>query len=113
MIIRRNNGRFLVDALCPVDDLTEACHLTLPEVTSDTTGGLIVELLGHIPEVGEKLRIGRHELTVLEAEPTRVRRVEVQEIEPEPGAGVESPARTGVETRETTPESAEATGHST
>ena len=79
--LRRNNGRFLVDALCPLDDLIEACHLELPEVTSDTTGGLIVELLGHIPQPGEKIKIGRHELTVLDAEPTRVRRVEVQEFE--------------------------------
>jgi CBS domain containing-hemolysin-like protein len=112
MIIRRNNGRFLVDALCPVDDLREACRLTLPDVTSDTTGGLIVELLGHIPDAGEKLRIGRHELTVLEAEPTRVRRVEVQEIEPETPDGEEAPARVGADTQETATESAEATGHS-
>jgi CBS domain containing-hemolysin-like protein len=85
MIIRRNNGRFLVDALCPLDELIEACRLELPDVASDTTGGLIVELLGHIPLPGEKVRVGRHELTVLDAEPTRVRRVEVQEMTPDPG----------------------------
>ncbi|MFN0051520.1 MAG: hemolysin family protein [Planctomycetales bacterium] len=83
LVMRRNNGRFLVDALCPLDELIEACHLQIPEVTSDTTGGLIVELLGHIPEPGEKLRLGRFELTVLEAEPTRVRRIEVQELLPD------------------------------
>jgi CBS domain containing-hemolysin-like protein len=83
MIIRRNNGRLLVDALCPLGDLIDVCHLELPDVTSDTTGGLIVELLGHIPLAGEKVRLGRHELTVLDAEPTRVRRIEVQEIEPD------------------------------
>ncbi len=82
MIIRRNNGRYLVDALCPLGELVDACHLELPaEVTSDTTGGLIVEVMGHIPQPGEKVRLGRHELTVLDAEPTRVRRIEVQEIE--------------------------------
>lgn len=84
MIIRRNNGRFLVDALCPLGELVEECHIELPaEISSDTTGGLLVELLGHIPQPGEKLRLGRHELTVLDAEPTRVRRVEVQELEAE------------------------------
>lgn len=87
MILRRNNGRYLVDALCPLDDLVEACHLELPEVSSDTTGGLIVELMGHIPLPGEKIRVGRHELTVLDAEPTRVRRVEVQEVEADPSEG--------------------------
>lgn len=82
-IIRRGAGRFLVDALCPLAELVEQCHIQLPEVTADTTGGLVVELLGHIPQPGEKIRLGRHELTVLDAEPTRVRRVEVVELEPE------------------------------
>jgi Mg2+/Co2+ transporter CorC len=58
-------------------------------VLSDTAGGLVVELMGHIPQPGEKARLGRHEVTVLDAEPTRVRRLEVQEIEPEPGEGAE------------------------
>lgn len=109
MVIRRNNGRFLVDALCPLDDLVEACHLVLPEVTSDTTGGLVVELLGHIPEPGEKLRIGRHELTVVEAEPTRVRRVEIVELEPETAAAEEAPDRSEPAAEAAAPESAETT----
>lgn len=115
MILRRNNGRFLVDALCPVDDLVEACQLQLPEVTSDTTGGLVIELLGHIPEPGEKLRIGRHELTVLDAEPTRVRRVEVQELESEPAAAEDNTERGGMQSGESvtqSTESAEASGQS-
>jgi CBS domain containing-hemolysin-like protein len=89
-IIRRSNGRYLVDALCNLDDLVEQCHVEIPhDVTSDTAGGLMVELLGHIPVPGEKIRLGNHELTVLDAEPTRVRRLEVQELVPpagEPGA---------------------------
>jgi len=85
MIMRRNNGRYLVDALCPLDELVEQCHVQIPaEISSDTTGGLMIELLGHIPQPGEKVRLGRHELTVLDAEPTRVRKVEVQELEAEP-----------------------------
>jgi CBS domain containing-hemolysin-like protein len=36
--------------------------------------------LGHIPVPGEKIRLGNYELTVLDAEPTRVRRLEVQEL---------------------------------
>ena len=45
----------------------------------------MVELLGHIPVPGEKIRLGNHELTVLDAEPTRVRRLEVQELVSPPG----------------------------
>jgi CBS domain containing-hemolysin-like protein len=81
MIIRRSKGRYLVDALCNLDDLVEQCHIEIPQdVTSDTAGGLMVELLGHIPVPGEKIRLGNYELTVLDAEPTRVRRLEVQEL---------------------------------
>jgi CBS domain containing-hemolysin-like protein len=117
MIIRRNNGRYLVDALCPLDELVDACHLELPpEVTSDTTGGLIVEVMGHIPQPGEKVRLGRHELTVLDAEPTRVRRVEIQEVEPEqsPPEVAREPGASSREipATESTTESAEPTSRS-
>lgn len=92
-ILRRSNGRYLVDALCPLGDLVEQCHVQIPNVTADTTGGMVIELLGHIPVPGEKVRVGRHELTVLDAEPTRVRRVEVVEVvSEEPSGGNGSPA---------------------
>jgi CBS domain containing-hemolysin-like protein len=81
-VIRRGEGRYLVDATCPLYDLIEECHVDLPEVSADTTGGMMVELLGHIPQVGERVRIGRFDFTILDAEPTRVLRVEVQELEP-------------------------------
>lgn len=90
-IIRRGNGRVVVDGLCPLADLVEQCHVTLPEVTADTTGGMVIELLGHIPEVGEKLRLGRHEITVTEAEATRIRRVELVEVEPAPETESQEP----------------------
>lgn len=110
-IIRRSQGRYLIDGLCPVDELFEQCHMELPDgMAADTTGGLVVELLGHIPEPGEKLRIGRYELTVVEAEPTRVRRVELIDLEPEPAERDESPPAPIEPTGETDSEPAEPTG---
>ena len=82
LIIRKGPGKFLVDAMCPVGDLVAECNLQLSdEITADTTGGLVIELLGHIPRAGERVRLGRHELTVLEAETTRVRKIEVLELD--------------------------------
>jgi CBS domain containing-hemolysin-like protein len=90
-VIRRGDGRYLVDATCPLYDLAEDCHIELPpDISADTTGGMMVELLGHIPQAGEKVRIGRHEITIIDAEPTRVRRVEVLELEPEPRHALDS-----------------------
>lgn len=110
-IIRRSQGRYLIDGLCPVDELVEQCHFELPEgMAADTTGGLVVELLGHIPEPGEKLRVGRHEVTVIEAEPTRVRRVELIDLEVEGGERAEPEVRGDESPRERDSESAEPSG---
>ena len=76
-VIKRGEGRFLVDGSCPVDVMAEECQLVLPEVEATTAGGLVSELLGRIPDDGDRLCIGRHELTVLEATPKRVHRLEV------------------------------------
>jgi CBS domain containing-hemolysin-like protein len=110
-IIRRSQGRYLIDGLCPVDELVEQCHIELPdELAADTTGGLVVELLGHIPEPGEKLRIGRYELTVVEAEPTRVRRVELVDLEPEAGEREDANAEERERLEEADSKSIEPTG---
>ncbi len=111
-IIRRGCGRFLVDAMCPLDDLLEQCHVEIPEITADTTGGLMVELLGHIPQVGEKIRLGHHELTVLDAEPTRVRRVEVVEIDRRTGEPRDAAPREAGDASEPESESANPTERS-
>lgn len=108
-VIRRGDGRYLVDAMCALDDLVDECRVELPsDITADTTGGLMVELLGHIPQPGEKVRIGMHEITVLDAEPTRVRRVEVVRIDAEPATSPTQRAEN--EAAEEAAEAAEATG---
>jgi CBS domain containing-hemolysin-like protein len=76
-VIKRGDGRFLVDGGCPVDVLAAECQLVLPEAQATTAGGLVSELLGRIPDDGDRLCIGRHEVTVLEATPKRVHRLEV------------------------------------
>ncbi len=81
----------------------EQVGVTIPdEIDADTTGGLVVELIGRIPQVGERARLGRYEIRVLDAEPTRVRRVELIEVEPDAGgesrpvaAGGAIPTNTG------------------
>jgi len=84
-IIKRSAGRYHIDGICPVSDLTDELGVTLPEdLEAETTGGMVIELLGHIPNSGEKVKVGRFEFRVLDAEPTRVRRVEAVELEPPP-----------------------------
>ena len=86
-VVPLDDGAFAVDAACPIDVLAEECGVAVPEETdSDTTGGLILEELGRLAVVGDSIVVGRHRLTVMQADPTRIRRVRVALIH-EPAGG--------------------------
>ena len=81
LIVRTGPHRFEVEASCPVDQVVRACGLQLPdELTSDTTGGVMIELLGHIPRQGEQVRAGAHLMTALRVETTRVQRLRIDRM---------------------------------
>ncbi len=81
LIVRTGPHRFEVEASCPVDQVIRACGLQLPdELTSDTTGGVMIELLGHIPKQGEQVRTGAHLMTALRVLPTRVQRLRIDRM---------------------------------
>jgi CBS domain containing-hemolysin-like protein len=52
-----------------------------------TLNGALMRGVGRIPQVGERFEIGALEITVIEAEPTRVKRALVQRL-----AGEQPPA---------------------
>jgi len=82
---------FEVDATCPLDVLAEACGVEIPEETDvETAGGLILDKLGRLAKTGDAVIVGHHRLTVLHADPTRIRRIR---IEP----AVEGPAELSAE----------------
>lgn len=81
-----------VDARMHVDDANdelEEIRLEIPDAEDyDTVGGFVTVRLGRIPAAGESFIADRIEVSVLEAEPTRVVRVRVApapEEEPETG----------------------------
>lgn len=75
-------GRALVlDASTPLDEVERLLDVGVPGAFSDgaqSVGGVLVRTLGRIPMVGERFRLGRLELTVVEAEPARVLRLLAQ-----------------------------------
>jgi CBS domain containing-hemolysin-like protein len=74
------NGVFEVDATCPLDVLQESCGVEVPETEAETAGGLVLDLLGRMARVGDTVDVENHRLTVLQADPTRVRRIRVEPI---------------------------------
>ncbi|MBV8608365.1 MAG: HlyC/CorC family transporter [Singulisphaera sp.] len=82
---------FEVDATCPLDVLAEACGVEIPEETDvETAGGLILDKLGRLAKTGDAVIVGHHRLTVLHADPTRIRRIRVE-------PAVEGPAESSAE----------------
>lgn len=53
-----NDNELIVDARMPVDELNDLLNISLPEDKFDTLGGLVLNILGHIPKEGEVLEYG-------------------------------------------------------
>ena len=72
LIAAQANGQFLVDALTPVADFNEQFGAHFGEDEYDTIGGLITAAIGHLPEAGEELAVGRFHFRVGRADLRRI-----------------------------------------
>ena len=72
-------GRFVADADVSVYDLAEYLGESIDDGAGDydSLGGMIVQLAGRVPSVGEAVSAGSFDLTVLEADDRHVQRVEI------------------------------------
>jgi CBS domain containing-hemolysin-like protein len=71
------DGRFLIDARLPVDDLNERFGTAI-ESDSDTVGGVVIEVAGKIPAIGDAVEIEGLRLVVHDSQGTRIRQLVVQ-----------------------------------
>ncbi len=93
-IMKVGADSFEVDAACTVDDVEKKLEIELSDLNADTIGGVLIQRLGRIPTVSEKAILGEHEVTVLEADPTRVRRVRIRKLRPEEIAEIANEEKT-------------------
>ena len=71
----------------------------------DSLGGLVVELAGKVPEVGDRVRLDGFDFLVKDADERRVRRVEIQRrdtVRPPPGVEISIEAKAADGAKETT-----------
>jgi CBS domain containing-hemolysin-like protein len=76
LVVASDNGTYTVDARLPVDDLNELFGTAI-ESESDTVGGVVIELGGRIPEIGDEVSIEGLTLRVTELQGTRIRQLVV------------------------------------
>lgn len=76
------NGDSRVNARMPVDEINDLLHADLPEGTWDSVGGLILELLGHVPSEGETVECDGHQLIAERVQGRRIGRVRITRTDP-------------------------------
>ncbi|MGA9422728.1 MAG: transporter associated domain-containing protein [Rhodanobacteraceae bacterium] len=72
LIHAQPDGRYLVNALTPIEEFNERFECRFSDDEFDTVGGMITAEMGHLPEVGEDVDLGRFHFEVTKADERRV-----------------------------------------
>lgn len=72
LIAAQADGQFVVDALTPIEDFNERFGADFDDDEYDTIGGLVTAAIGHLPEAGEELTLGRFSFRVASADARRL-----------------------------------------
>jgi CBS domain containing-hemolysin-like protein len=79
-----DDGSLRVPGRMPIDDVSDELGIDLPDTEWDTIGGLILNLLGHVPEEGEAVRFKQLELTAEDVQERRIGTVHIRTVPEEP-----------------------------
>ncbi|MEO6227895.1 MAG: transporter associated domain-containing protein [Thermomonas sp.] len=77
LIAAQADGQFVVDALTPISDFNARFGADFDDDEYDTIGGLITDAIGHLPEAGEELTLGRFVFRVARADARRLHALHV------------------------------------
>lgn len=77
LIAAQADGQYVVDALTPIDDFNERFGADFDDDEYDTIGGLVTAAIGHLPEAGEELTLGRFGFRVARADARRLHALHV------------------------------------
>ena len=82
---RYDDGSVLVSARYTVDDADELLGAELPQGTWDTVGGLMLDLVGRVPDPGDSVEVDGYRLTAVDVRGRRIDRVRIEPIHREGG----------------------------
>jgi putative hemolysin len=81
-MVRREDGSFLVSGSMAADEFGERFGIPLPaDRDFETVAGIVLDRLGHIPKLGEKLKIGAVVIEVVDLDGFRIDKLLVSENE--------------------------------
>jgi CBS domain containing-hemolysin-like protein len=88
-----DDGSLRVPGRMPIDDVSDELGIELPDTEWDTVGGLMLNLLGHVPEDGESVRFKNLEFTAEDVQERRIGTVHISVVPDEEDA--DATERTG------------------
>ncbi|MFA5110757.1 MAG: hemolysin family protein [Desulfobaccales bacterium] len=74
----QEDGSVLVDARLDVEELMDHFDLPRPEGKFESVGGLLIHLLGRVPQISDRVEIDNLELTVIAADERRAKQVQAR-----------------------------------
>ncbi len=72
LIEAQADGRYVVDALTTIADFNRRFGADFDDSQYDTLGGMLTAAIGHLPETGEEISIGRFDFRIARADARRV-----------------------------------------
>jgi CBS domain containing-hemolysin-like protein len=81
-LVPQEDGAVLVDARLDVEELMDHFDLPRPEGKFESVGGLLIHLLGRVPQVDDQVAIDNLELTVVQADERRAKQVRARRLPP-------------------------------
>jgi CBS domain containing-hemolysin-like protein len=81
-LVPQEDGAVLVDARLDVEELMDHFDLPRPEGKFESVGGLLIHLLGRVPQVEDQVAIDNLELTVVQADERRAKQVRARRLPP-------------------------------
>jgi CBS domain containing-hemolysin-like protein len=87
---------FSIDAGVPATDASERLHVELGEGHPATLGGLVMDVLGRVAEIGDQVELGNYQIEVTEVNKLRITRVKATKLppkDPTPNPPKKSPSK--------------------
>jgi putative hemolysin len=71
--VERDDGSWLISGALPVDELAHRLGVPLPEDRDyETVAGLALEQLRHLPQTGEKFRVGPWQFEIIDMDGRKI-----------------------------------------
>jgi CBS domain containing-hemolysin-like protein len=87
---RCDDGAVLVNAGYSVDDADDLLGAELPQGNWDTVGGLMLDLVGRVPDNGDSVEVDGFRLTAVDVRGRRIGRIRIEPTRPSPDGEAET-----------------------